>query len=58
VEIGEAELRLKLSLGLAFYDAAEVYDQIAAIECAKIEAELRAVAVENEPSPAKINWNC
>lgn len=59
------------SLGLAFYGAAaiaydrvgvnekpEVYDQIAAEECAKMEAALRAVLVENEPNPAKINWNC
>ena len=59
------------SLGLAFYGAAaiaysrvgldqppEVYDRIAAEECAKMEAALRAVAVENEPNPAKINWNC
>lgn len=59
------------SLGLAFYGAAaiaydrvgineraEVYDQIAAEECAKMEAALRAVAVENEPDPAKINFNC
>lgn len=59
------------SIGLAFYGAAaiaydrvgineksEVYDQIAAEECAKMEAALRAVAVENEPNPAKINWNC
>lgn len=59
------------SLGLAFYGAAaiaydrvglsekpEVYDKIASEECAKMEAALRAVAVENEPNPAKINWNC
>ena len=59
------------SLGLAFYGAAaiaydrvgtgespEVYDRIAAGECAKMEAALRAVAVENEPNPAKINWGC
>lgn len=59
------------SLGLAFYGTAaiaydrvgldekpEVYDQIAAEECAKMEAALRAVAVENEPNPAKIKWNC
>lgn len=59
------------SLGLAFYGAAaiaydcvginekpDVYDQIAAEECAKMEAVLRAVAVENEPNPAKIKWNC
>lgn len=59
------------SLGLAFYGAAAiaydrvglnekpaVYDQIAAEECAKMEAALRAVAVENEPNPAKISWGC
>lgn len=59
------------SLGLAFYGAAaiaydrvginekpEVYEQIAAEVCSKMEAALRAVAVENEPNPAKINWNC
>ena len=60
------------SLGLAFYGAAaiaydraglnekpeEVYDLIAAEECARMEAALRAIAVENEPNPAKINWNC
>lgn len=59
------------SLGLAFYGAAaiaydrvgvaetpDVYNRIAAEECAKMEAALRAVAVENEPNPAKISWNC
>ncbi|MDL2258715.1 hypothetical protein LJC42_06135 [Eubacteriales bacterium OttesenSCG-928-K08] len=59
------------SLGLAFYGAAaiaydrvgtdqtpEVYDIIAAEECAKMEETLRAVAVENEPNPAKLKWNC
>lgn len=59
------------SLGLAFYGSAaiaydrvgldekpEVYDQIAAAECGKMEAALKAVAVENEPNRAKINWNC
>lgn len=59
------------SLGLAFYGAAaiaydragleesdETYDSIAAEECAKLEAALRAVAVENEENPAKINWRC
>ncbi|MEN6347963.1 MAG: putative immunity protein [Syntrophomonas sp.] len=59
------------SLGLAFYGAAaiaydcigigaqpEVYEKIAAEECAKMETALSAVAVENEPNPAKINWNC
>lgn len=55
------------SLGLAFYGAAaiaydrvgleekpEVYDQIAAQECAKMEEALRACMVENEKNPAKI----
>ncbi|MDR2564726.1 MAG: hypothetical protein LBC97_01450 [Bifidobacteriaceae bacterium] len=59
------------SLGMAFYgaaavaydqvgldQAADVYDGIAARECAKMEAALRSIAVENEPNPAKINWNC
>jgi len=59
------------SLGLAFYgtaaiaydrvglnEAPDVYDRIAAEECAKMEAALRAVSVANEPNPAKINWNC
>lgn len=59
------------ALGLAFYGAAaiaydkvglsespEVYDGIAAEECAKMEAALRAMMVENEPNPAKINWRC
>ena len=59
------------SLGLAFYGTAaiaydrvgldqppEVYDQIAAQECAAMEAALRAIAVENEPNPARINWHC
>ncbi len=59
------------ALGLAFYGTAaiaydrvglhekpEVYDQIAAEECAKMEAALRAVSVENEPNPAKIKWTC
>lgn len=35
-----------------------VYDGIAAQECEKMEAALRAVAVEDEPNPAKINWYC
>ncbi len=59
------------SLGLAFYGSAAiaydrvgtnepsgVYDRIAAEECAKMEDDLRRIAVENEPHPAKINWHC
>jgi len=59
------------SLGLALYGALAIaYDKlgaetnwdaivnVAAEECAKMEAALQAVAVTNEPNPAKINWNC
>ena len=59
------------SLGLAFYGAAAIaydrvgvlqtpkeYDEIAADECAKMQAALKVVAVENEPHPAKVNWHC
>lgn len=59
------------ALGLALYGALAVtYDKlgadadwdsllsVAAEECGKMEAALRMVAVENEPSPAKINWRC
>jgi hypothetical protein len=59
------------SLSLALYGAMAIayndlgldkteaeYETCAAIECSKMEAALRAVAVENEPNPAKINWNC
>lgn len=59
------------SLGLALYgglavaydragmgEAWAVYEQIAAEECVKMHDALCAVAVENEPCPAKINWNC
>ena len=59
------------SLGLALYGALAIsYDKLgagadwdslagmAAAECAKMEAALRASAVDNEPNPAKINWNC
>jgi len=58
-------------IGLAFYGALAVaYDQLgtdspweqieqlAAEECGNMEAALRAVAVENEPNPAKIDWKC
>jgi len=59
------------SIGLALYGALAVaYDKlgidadwdallaVAAEECAKMEAALRAVAAPNEPNPAKINWRC
>ena len=59
------------SLGLALYGALAVsYDKlgvdadwdalvsVAAEECAKMEAALRAIAVKDEPKPAKINWKC
>jgi hypothetical protein len=57
--------------GLALYGALAVaYDtaginsdwseleRIAAGECGHMEAELRALAVKNEPNPAKMIWNC
>ena len=57
--------------GLALYGALAVaYDalgidtpwatleQAAAMECAQMETALRAIAVENEPHPAKLNWRC
>lgn len=58
-------------IGLAFYGALALaydtcgteapWDKIerqAAKECALMEAALRDMAVENEPSPAKIDWKC
>ena len=58
-------------IGLAFYGALAVaYDRLgtdapwgqiehcAAEECGRMEAALRAVAVENEPNLAKIDWKC
>jgi len=58
-------------LGLAYYGALAVaYDKLgidapwaqleafAAGECGRMEAALRAVAVENEPNPAKFTWQC
>jgi hypothetical protein len=59
------------SLGLFFYAAAAVaYDRVGLEETDSIYAEiaeevcldytdaLRAIAVENEPNPAKLKWNC
>ena len=59
------------SLGLALYGALAIaYDKlgidadwdalvdVAAEECARMEAALQAIAVKDEPKPAKINWNC
>ena len=59
------------SLGLFFYTAAavaydrvgleateEVYAQIAGEVCLEYTDALRAVAVINEPNPAKLKWNC
>jgi hypothetical protein len=58
-------------IGLAFYGALAIaYDQLgadatwiqveqcAADECRRMEAALHAVAVKNEPNPARINWKC
>lgn len=62
---------LSHSIGLYFYGAAaiaydrvglnetpEVYDRIAEEVCADMTAALQAIAVENEPNPAKIKWSC
>lgn len=59
------------SIGLFFYGAAaiaydrvglnetaEVYDKIAEEVCADMTAALQAIAVEDEPNPAKIKWSC
>jgi len=59
------------SAGLMFYGALAVaYDKVgidacwdellavAEAECGRMEAALRAVVVEDEPNPAKINWHC
>jgi hypothetical protein len=58
------------ALGIAFYGAMavaydkadnqtqEVYDQLAEEELAIIEDSLRAVCIDNEPNPVKVNWNC
>jgi len=59
------------SLGLFFYAAAafaydriglnateEEYSEIAQEVCLDYTAALRAIAVENEPNPAKLKWNC
>jgi hypothetical protein len=59
------------SLGLFFYAAAavaydragleasdDVYDKIAEEVCLDYTDALRSLAVENEPNPAKLKWNC
>lgn len=59
------------SLALAFYGSAavaynrvgvsespEVYDEIAKEVCEKMYNALDAIAISDEPNPAKINWNC
>ena len=59
------------SLGLYFYAAAavaydriglnaseEAYAEIAEEVCLDYTNALQAVAVENEPNPAKLKWNC
>lgn len=59
------------SLGLVFYGSAaiayssvgvneneEVYEEIAARECKKIEEALEKIAIKDETNPAKIKWYC
>ncbi|MDR2655516.1 MAG: hypothetical protein LBC56_05495 [Oscillospiraceae bacterium] len=58
------------SIRVAFYGAAavaydragikepqDIYDAIAAEECASFEAALRAAAIENEPKPVPCKWS-
>jgi hypothetical protein len=58
-------------IGLALYGAIAVaYEQLgtealwaqieqcAAEECRRMEAALRTIAVDNEPNPAKMTWEC
>ncbi len=40
------------------HESDEVYAQIAQEVCAEYTAALRAVAVPNEPKPAKVSWSC
>lgn len=62
---------LSHSIGLYFYGAAaiaydrvglnesaDVYNKIAEELCADMTAALQAIAVEDEPNPAKIKWSC
>lgn len=59
------------ALGFTFYGAAaaaydqagteerpEIYDALAEKELAAILASLQDAAVENEPNPVKVDWNC
>ena len=43
---------------VGLHESAETYDRIAVEECARMEEALRAVSVEDEPNPAKIDWGC
>ena len=58
-----AALALYGALAVA-YDSAGIeadwprLEQLAAEECGRMEAALRACATENEPNPAKLTWKC
>jgi hypothetical protein len=43
---------------VGFEVSEEVYAEIAEEVCLDYTAALTAVAVENEPNPAKLKWNC
>ena len=58
-------------LGLAFYGTAAVayesfgteadpdfYERVTKEECLRVTEALQAMAVENEPNPAKVKWYC
>jgi len=71
--IAHASLTIHVSahcMGIAFYGAAAIaYDKlglsatleeylvVARQSWAEMEADLRNIAIENEPAPAKLNWN-
>jgi hypothetical protein len=38
-------------------ESAGVYEQLAQTECTKIADTLKAIAVQDEPNPVKINWD-
>ena len=44
--------------GFGTKNVPEVYDEAAQNELKRAYMSLKAVAVENEPDPVKINWNC
>jgi len=48
--------RPSASIDVGSCETAETYDRLVAVECAKMEAALRATAVADEIKPVKIDW--